>query len=71
VTLAFQLAAFTLAGGGGLHLGWAYLRRRGPFIGPEWFRLPRPALIDVGLLYLLIVPMFAIGSIWEFFWPTA
>ena len=71
VTLALQLSAFTLAGGGGLHLGWAYYRRRGPFVGPRWFSLPKPALIDVAWLYALIVPLFALGSLWEFFWPSA
>jgi hypothetical protein len=58
VTLVLQLSAFTLAGGGGLHLGWAFLRKRGPFVGPAWFRLPKPALVDVAWLYVLIVPLF-------------
>ena len=71
VTLVLQLSGFTLAGGGGLHLGWAFLRKRGPFVGPAWFRLPRPALVDVAWLYVLIVPLFALGSLWEFFWPAA
>lgn len=66
ITLALQLAAFTLAGGGGLHLGWAFLRGHGPFVGPSWFRLPKPALVDVIWLYVLIVPLFALGSLWEF-----
>lgn len=66
VTLALQLAAFTLAGAGALHLGWAFLRKRGPYVGPAWFRLPRPALVDVSALYVLIVPLFAAGSLWEF-----
>lgn len=69
VTLALQLAAFTLAGGAGLHLGWCYFRRRGPFVGPAWFRLPGPALVDVVWLYALVVPLFAIGSLWEFCSP--
>lgn len=66
VTLVLQLAAFSLAGGAGLHLGLAYFRREGPFVGPPWFRLPKPALIDVAWLYVLVVPLFAIGSSWEF-----
>ncbi len=70
VTLALQLSAFTLAGGGALHLGWAFLHKRGPFAGPGWFRLPRPALVDVAWLYVLIVPLFALGSLWEFFWSA-
>jgi len=71
VTLVLQLSAFTLAGGGGLHLGWAFVRKRGPFVGPAWFRLPKPALVDVAWLYVVIVPLFALGSLWEFFWPAA
>ena len=69
VTLALQVSGFTLAGGGGIHLGWEFLRRRGPFVGPGWLRLPRDALIDVAWLYVLIVPLFAFGSFWEFVWP--
>jgi hypothetical protein len=71
VTLALQLSAFTLAGGGALHLGWAFFKKRGPFVGPGWFRLPKPALVDVAWLYVLIVPLFALGSLWEFFLPAA
>ena len=71
VTLTLQLAAFTLAGGAGLHLGWSYLRGCGPYVGPRWFRLPKPVLIDVAWLYVLIVPLFAVGSLWEFLWPAA
>lgn len=67
ITLMIQLSAFTLAAGGGIHLGLAFFRRQGPFWGPSWFHLPKPALIDVAWLYVLIVPLFAIGSIWEFF----
>ena len=69
VTLALQLAAYTLADGAGLHLGWSYLRGQGPFVGPRWFRLPGPALVDVAWLYILVVPLFAAGSFWEFVWP--
>ena len=69
-TMLLQLSAFTLAGGAGLHLGIAYLRKQGPFVGPWWFRLPRPALLDAGRLYLLVVPLFAIGSLWEYYFPS-
>jgi stage II sporulation SpoM-like protein len=71
VTMLVQLAGFTLAGGAGLHLGWAFLRKSGPFVGPWWFRLPAPALRDVGRIYLVVVPLFAVGAIWEYFVPTA
>jgi stage II sporulation SpoM-like protein len=71
VVMALQLSAFTLAGGAGLHLGWSYLKGRGPFVGPSWFRLPKSALIDVARIYALIVPLFAAGSLLEFLWPAS
>jgi hypothetical protein len=70
VTLTLQLIGFTLAGAAGLHLGWSFFKKRGPFVGPAWFRLPGPALRDVGWLYAIIIPMFAIGSLWEFLGPS-
>lgn len=70
VVLGLQLSGFTLAGGAGLRLGWASLRREGPLLGPPWFRLSRPALRDVGYLYLLVIPLLALGSAWEFFVPA-
>lgn len=70
ITMLLQLLAYTLADGAGLYLGWAYIRKRGPFVGPRWFRLPGPALKDTALLYVLIVPLFAIGSWWEFVGPA-
>lgn len=66
VTLLVQLTAFTLAGGAGIHLGWSLLHHRGPFIGPAWFRVPKPAVVDAARIYLLVVPLFAAGSLWEF-----
>ncbi len=70
VTMLLQLMAYTLADGAGLYLGWSYIKKRGPFVGPRWFRLPEPALKDVAWLYVLIVPLFALGSWWEFLGPA-
>ena|ERR1019366_8279229 len=71
VTMLLQVSAFALAAGAGLHLGFSFFRQAGPFVGPAWFRLPRAALVDVAWIYVLIVPLFAIGSVWEFFFPGA
>jgi uncharacterized membrane protein SpoIIM required for sporulation len=65
VTLALQLVPYTLAGGAGVQAGLAYLRRaRRP--GPRWLGLPRHAVIDVAWIYVLIVPLFFVASLWEF-----
>jgi hypothetical protein len=65
VTLVLQLVPYTLAGGAGVQAGLAYLRRaRHP--GPRWLGLPRDAVIDVAWIYVLIVPLFLVASLWEF-----
>jgi hypothetical protein len=66
VTLLIQVTGFTLAGGAGVYLGIAFLRREGPFVGPRWFRLPATAVRDVAWLYIVIVPIFAAGSLYEY-----
>lgn len=71
VTMLLQLAGFTLAAGAGLHLGWANIRRVGPFFGPAaWSPLPKQVVLDVAWLYVLVVTFFALGSTWEFLGPT-
>ena len=71
VTLLLQVSAFVLATGAGLHLGFSFFRKEGPFVGPAWFRMPQRALMDVVWIYAPVVPLFAIGSTWEFFFPGA
>lgn len=65
VTLLLQLIPYSLAGGAGVRVGLAYLRRRrNP--GPQWMGLPREAVADVLWNYVLVVPLFALASLWEF-----
>lgn len=65
LTLVLQLIPYSLAGGAGVALGFAYLRRARE-AGPRWLGLPRAAVQDVLRIYLLVVPLFAIASTWEF-----
>jgi hypothetical protein len=71
MTMLLHVSAFVLAVGAGLHLGFSFFRQEGPFVGAAWFRLPRPALVDVAWIYVLIVPLFAIGSVWDGLFPGA
>lgn len=65
VTLILQLIPYSLAGGAGVRVGMAFLRRRqNP--GPTWIGLPLEAVRDVLWIYVLVVPLFAIASLWEF-----
>lgn len=66
VTLILQLIPYSLAGGAGVHLGLAYYRSHGGPQAAKWFEIPRPALLDVARIYLLIPLLFLIASLWEF-----
>jgi hypothetical protein len=65
-TLVLQLIPYTLAGGAGINLGLAYLRPRPCYAGKRWLGFPIEALRDVGWIYVLVVPLFFIASLYEF-----
>jgi hypothetical protein len=67
VTLILQLIPYSLAGGAGVHLGVAYFKTHSRSdVKIKWYDLPREALRDVAWIYLLVVPLFLIASLWEF-----
>jgi uncharacterized membrane protein SpoIIM required for sporulation len=66
LALVLQLVPYSLAGGAGVHLGMAYYRAKGNTMVKRWWDLPTAALGDVLHIYLLIVPLFVIASLWEF-----
>jgi hypothetical protein len=66
VTLVAQLIPYTLAAGAGVHLGLEYYRQQSS--GKiKWYQLPRQAVLDLGRIYLLVIPLFLAASLWEFF----
>lgn len=65
LTLVLQLIPYSLAGGAGVRLGLSYLRRH-KSQEPTWIGLPKEALRDVLLVYILVVPLFAVASLWEY-----
>ena len=66
VTLVLQLIPYSLAGGAGVHLGLAYYRSHSGSQAAKWYELPQPELRDVARIYLLVIPLFLIASLWEF-----
>jgi hypothetical protein len=66
VTLILQLIPYTLAGGAGVALGINSWRARADATVPKWLTIPRSALIDVTMIYVLVVPLFLVASLWEF-----
>ena len=69
-TLLLQLLPYCLAGGAGVTLGLAYYRTRGQIPASErWFTLPAAAVQDVMWVYVVVVPLFLVASLWEFLNP--
>ncbi len=66
VTLVLQLIPYSLAGGVGVQLGITYYRSYNNRQVAKWLGMPKEALIDVARIYILIVPLFLIASLWEF-----
>lgn len=66
LTLVLQLIPYSLAGGAGVNLGIAYFRQRAFYQGERWYGLPKAAIRDVLRIYLLLVPLFLVASLWEF-----
>lgn len=62
-----QLIPYTLAAGAGINLGWAYYRPREYYQGAKWLGLSKEAIRDVVRIYALVVPLFFIASLVEFF----
>jgi len=70
ITLLFQLIPYSLAGGIGIKLGLSYFKKYPEYQDDRrYLGYPTGALKDVGLTYILIIPLFFIASLWEFLSP--
>jgi len=70
ITLILQLIPYTLAGGIGVKLGMSYFKKYPEYQGQKrWLGYPLEALRDTARVYVLIVPLFFIASLWEFLIP--
>jgi hypothetical protein len=67
LTLLLQLIPYSLAGGVGVNLGIASFRPRPFYQGEKWYGLPKEAIWDVFRVYALVVPLFLVAALWEFF----
>jgi uncharacterized membrane protein SpoIIM required for sporulation len=67
VTLILELIPYTLSGGAGVNMGWAYLRPRPYYQGEKWIGIPAEAIRDTYRIFLLVLPLFLVASLWEFF----
>ena len=65
-TLILQLIPSILGGGAGVNLGLSYYRPRPYYQGEKWLGLPKEALRDGLRIYILVMPLLLIASLWEF-----
>ena len=68
VTIILQLTGYVLTMGAGIHVGlsaWK-IRHDASVRSLVGVRIPSGALRDAGYLYIVAVPAFLIGSLWEF-----
>ncbi len=65
-TLVLQLIPYSLAGGAGVNVGMSAWRARAEYEGEKWLGFSKEAIRDIGRIYLLVVPLFLVASLWEF-----
>ena len=65
-TLILQLIPSILGGGAGVNLGLSYYRPKPYYEGEKWLGLPKEALQDLLRIYILVMPLLLIASLWEF-----
>ena len=70
LTLLMQVIPFSLATGAGVNAGIAMFRPAPYYQGEKLLGVfPKEALLDVGLIYLLVVPLLLAASLFEFMSP--
>jgi hypothetical protein len=67
ITLTLQIIPYVLAGGAGVNMGLAYFRPKSFYQGEKWLGIPKEAIRDALRIYLIVVPLFLLASLWEFF----
>jgi Stage II sporulation protein M len=67
VTLVLQLVPYSVSGGAGVNLGLAFLRPKSYYQGDKWMGIPKDAIRDTLSIYIVVVPLFLLASMWEFF----
>lgn len=66
VTLVMQLIPSILAAGAGVNLGLSLYRTKPYYQGPKWLGVSREAVRDIFRIYLLVIPLGLLASLFEF-----
>ena len=67
LTLVLQLVPYSLAAGAGVNLGLSLWRKQTYYEGERWLGFPKEAVLDLLRIYALVIPLFLVASLWEFF----
>jgi uncharacterized membrane protein SpoIIM required for sporulation len=67
LTLFLQLVPYSLAVGAGVNVGISLFHTPPYYKGQKWLGIfPKEALRDVARIYLIVIPLFFVASLWEF-----
>jgi hypothetical protein len=70
LTLLLQLIPYSMAVGAGVNGGMALFRPPSCYQGQKWLGIfPKEVLLDMGRIYVLVIPLFFMASLWEFLSP--
>jgi hypothetical protein len=70
LTLLLQVTGFSLGAGAGINAGIAMFRPQPYYQGDKWLKLvPKEALRDLARIYVAVVPLLFLASLWEFLSP--
>lgn len=70
ITLFLQISAYSLAVGAGVNVGISLMRPRPWYQGEKWICIfPKESVRDMARVYVLVVPLFLVASLWEFLSP--
>ncbi len=65
--LILQIAPYSIATGAGINVGISMLRPPLWYQGEKWARIfPRESLRDLARVYVFVIPLFLVASLWEF-----
>ncbi|MGB7539788.1 MAG: stage II sporulation protein M [Anaerolineales bacterium] len=65
-TLILQLIPSILAAGAGVNLGLSFYRPKPYYQGRKWLGVSVDAIRDVLWIYMLVIPLLLLASLWEF-----
>jgi hypothetical protein len=67
--LLLQLTGYTLAAGAGVNAGLSFWRPRPEHADKKWLGISVEAFRDLARIFILVIPILFLASLWEFLGP--